>query len=47
MILDKFSLEGKSGIVTGGSRGLGKGMATALAQAGADLIIVSRTKPVL
>ena len=47
MILDKFSLEGKFGIVTGGSRGLGKGMAMALAQAGANLIVVSRTKSVL
>lgn len=47
MILDKFSLEGKTGIVTGASRGLGRGIATALAQAGADLVIVSRTKSVL
>ena len=47
MILDKFSLKGKDGIVTGASRGLGKGIATALAQAGADLVIVSRTKSVL
>lgn len=47
MILDKFSLEGKTGIVTGASRGLGRGIATALAQAGADLVIASRTKSVL
>ena len=47
MIVDKFSLKGKVGIVTGASRGLGKGMATALTQAGADLVIVSRTKSVL
>lgn len=47
MILRKFSLEGRAGIVTGGSRGLRKGIATALAQAGADLLIVSRTKSVL
>ena len=47
MILDKFSLKGKAGIVTGASRGLGKGIATALAQAGANLLIVSRTKSVL
>lgn len=39
MGLDKFSLKGKAGIVTGASRGLGKGIATALAQAGADLVI--------
>lgn len=44
MILDKFKLENKAGIVTGASRGLGKGIASALAQAGADLIIISRNK---
>ena len=44
MILDKFSLEGKAGIVTGDSRGLGKGIAVALTQAGADLVIISRTQ---
>jgi NAD(P)-dependent dehydrogenase (short-subunit alcohol dehydrogenase family) len=33
MILEKFSLEGKSGIVTGGGSGIGKGMASGLVQA--------------
>jgi 2-deoxy-D-gluconate 3-dehydrogenase len=47
MILDKFTLDGKAGIVTGGSVGLGKGMATALTQAGADLALVARTESVL
>ena len=42
MILDKFKLDGKKAVVTGGSRGIGSGMARALAQAGADLAIVSR-----
>ncbi|HID94937.1 MAG TPA: SDR family NAD(P)-dependent oxidoreductase [Candidatus Latescibacteria bacterium] len=42
MILDKFSLKGKSGIVTGASRGIGKGIAEALAQAGANLAIAAR-----
>jgi len=42
MILDKMSLKGKAGIVTGASRGLGKGIAIGLAQAGADLTITSR-----
>jgi NAD(P)-dependent dehydrogenase (short-subunit alcohol dehydrogenase family) len=37
-----FDLSGQVAIVTGGSRGLGKEMATALAQAGADLVIGSR-----
>jgi 2-deoxy-D-gluconate 3-dehydrogenase len=37
LILDKFKLDGKAAIVTGASRGLGKSMAIALAQAGADV----------
>jgi NAD(P)-dependent dehydrogenase (short-subunit alcohol dehydrogenase family) len=36
-----FSLEGKLAVVTGGSRGLGKGMAEALLNAGAEVILVS------
>jgi len=47
MILDKFSLKGKSGIVTGGGSGLGKGMAAAVVQAGAGTLIVGRRKDVL
>ncbi|NUN70433.1 MAG: 2-dehydro-3-deoxy-D-gluconate 5-dehydrogenase KduD [Bacteroidetes bacterium] len=35
-----FSLQGKSAIVTGGSTGLGQGMALGLASAGADIILV-------
>ncbi len=38
MILDRFKLDGKVAIVTGASRGLGKGMACALAEAGADVV---------
>jgi 2-deoxy-D-gluconate 3-dehydrogenase len=37
-ILDAFKLDGKVAIVTGSERGLGRGMATALAQAGADIV---------
>ena len=40
MILDQFKLDGKVAIVTGCSRGLGKAMSIALAQAGADLALV-------
>lgn len=41
-VKDMFSLKGKSAIVTGGSAGLGAQMATALAEAGANLIIAAR-----
>ena len=40
-ILDAFKLDGKVAIVTGSERGLGRGMATALAQAGADIVGVT------
>jgi len=40
MILDKFRLDGKVAIVTGGARGLGRGMAIGLAEAGADIALV-------
>jgi 2-deoxy-D-gluconate 3-dehydrogenase len=42
MILEKFSLKGKSGIVTGAGSGIGKGIATGLVQAGAELVIAGR-----
>jgi 2-deoxy-D-gluconate 3-dehydrogenase len=40
-IFDQFSLAGKTALVTGCSRGIGKAMAEALAEAGADIIGVS------
>jgi 2-dehydro-3-deoxy-D-gluconate 5-dehydrogenase len=40
LILDQFRLDGKVALVTGGSRGLGFGMAIALAEAGADIISI-------
>ncbi|HWX22018.1 MAG TPA: 2-dehydro-3-deoxy-D-gluconate 5-dehydrogenase KduD [Candidatus Binatia bacterium] len=43
MILDKFKLNGKVAIVTGAGRGLGKGMAIGLGEAGADLALVGAT----
>lgn len=36
-----FDLTGKIALVTGGNKGIGKGMALGLAQAGADIIVVS------
>ena len=39
-VLDKFKLDGKSAFVTGGAQGIGKCIATALAEAGADVAIV-------
>lgn len=40
-VLDKFNLSGKTALVTGAKRGIGRGMAEALADAGADIIGVS------
>lgn len=40
-VIDQFSLTGKRALVTGSSRGLGKAMAIALAEAGADVVCAS------
>jgi 2-deoxy-D-gluconate 3-dehydrogenase len=40
-----FDLSGQVAVVTGARRGIGRGLATALAQAGADVVAVSRTAP--
>ncbi|MEE6187044.1 2-dehydro-3-deoxy-D-gluconate 5-dehydrogenase [Mycovorax composti] len=43
MSTNLFDLTGKTAIVTGGNKGIGFGMALGLAQAGADIIVASRT----
>ncbi|NDO80165.1 2-deoxy-D-gluconate 3-dehydrogenase [Citrobacter sp. NCU1] len=45
MILDTFSLSGKTAIVTGCDTGLGQGMAVALAEAGCNIVGVNRKIP--
>jgi 2-deoxy-D-gluconate 3-dehydrogenase len=45
MILDLFSLEGKKALVTGAGRGIGRAAALALAEAGADVALVSLHAP--
>ena len=44
MYLQKFEIKNKTALVTGAGKGIGKASAIALAEAGADLIILSRTK---
>jgi 2-deoxy-D-gluconate 3-dehydrogenase len=42
-ILDRFQLDGKTALVTGCSRGIGEAIAIGLAEAGADILGVSKT----
>jgi 2-deoxy-D-gluconate 3-dehydrogenase len=44
MGLDLFRLDGEVAVVTGARRGLGFGIATALAEAGADIVSVQRSE---
>jgi len=43
LLLDRFDMTGKVGVVTGAGRGIGAGCARALAEAGADVAINART----
>ena len=44
MFLEKFSLKGKSGIVTGGGSGIGKAIAKGIVEAGAEIVVAGRNK---
>ena len=44
MYLKNYNLKNKTAVVTGAGKGLGRACAIALAEAGANLVIISRTK---
>jgi NAD(P)-dependent dehydrogenase (short-subunit alcohol dehydrogenase family) len=45
-VLDTFRLDGKVALITGGARGLGRTMAIALGEAGADIALAGRSRDV-
>jgi 2-deoxy-D-gluconate 3-dehydrogenase len=47
MAVDLFSLDGKVAAITGATRGIGRSMAIALAEAGSDIALLQRSKEFL
>lgn len=46
-VLDRFRLDGRRLFISGGSRGLGREMALAMAEVGADVVLTARGRPAL
>ena len=44
MNFERFSLEGRVAIVTGAGTGIGQGIATAMAESGARVVLAGRTR---